>query len=171
MGDDKDHHRSASDALLDVRGGHDRRRQLDAWQVDDVFMRLVNNLGQRRVALVNPSLALRRRGTTSRALPLSIDELHVLLKDPHFNLFIEDAVLKHRLADLGRDGRAPVARADEAHLFRHFFVCLVVVARLRLSASSPPRFVQNFIVPAKISEGAASRDCVYPGRVGSTSRG
>eukprot|EP00967_Tisochrysis_lutea_P122439 scaffold202608_cov39-Tisochrysis_lutea.AAC.1 len=49
-------------------------------------MLLVDNLSERRVALVHPCLALWRRRATRRAGPHAIDALHILLEHPHMDL-------------------------------------------------------------------------------------
>ena len=46
--DGEDHHRGARDRRLDVRRGHHVRGQLDAGQVDDVLVELVDHLVNER---------------------------------------------------------------------------------------------------------------------------
>ena len=94
MRKDKDEQRGLIAGLGQVGDGHDVLGQLDARQVLDVLVLLVDHLGQ---------------------LPLgAVLQLDRLLIDPHGNLRFDVGQPGAVPPDEGGDGRAPVAAADDA---------------------------------------------------------
>mmetsp|Transcript_32681 Transcript_32681/g.103636 ORF Transcript_32681/g.103636 Transcript_32681/m.103636 type:complete len:367 (-) Transcript_32681:71-1171(-) len=92
-----DHHIGVGHRLLHVRLRTDVGGQLDAWEVLDVLLGLVEDLGE---------------------LPLDPAVLDLLLEHPHRDLVVELAVLGSVACNDLRDGASPVAAADDGHLLR-----------------------------------------------------
>lgn len=90
----KDKHSGITAGLEQIRAGDNVLRQLDSWEIFDVLMLGVDDLGQ-------------------------VASVDLLLKDPHLDLVV---ILVEELDvasnDLGDSG-TPVARSNESDLFRH----------------------------------------------------
>lgn len=92
MGHDKDEDRCALDGLEDLWYGDNVLGQLNVWQVANVLVCAVDDLGQ---------LA-------------AVDRL---LVHPHVDRLLKQAAVLRVLAHDARDGAAPVARAQDADAF------------------------------------------------------